>query len=394
MDLLADDFALSRPALALLAAYDAAVKQAAAERAAAARDAAVANDDAPPVGDGEAGDALELESESEEEDRASDGTPRAAGGAGRRAAAGVGHRRRRGRRRGSGRPGRRPGRCGGRRRRCGPARVVAGRRGVGRGPVERRRRRAVLASPGPAAGCWRRRRNAEAPRAPRRPTGFSASPHARASLHHPPDPRRGAGEHPADLRGPARRGRSRHAGHRTGNRAGGLADGPRRRGRVRGDRTARAWCGTCGRSRITPRSAGSRRWCASCSRTSSTRTPARPACWAGPAPHGLASAESRCPPSTRSTGRVFTRFRIRSAGRAFRAAERWAGRRTAHFISVADAMTDQYVAASVAPRESLHHDPQRDAGRTVPHSARAPGRRCERNSASPRRTWSPRRSPG
>ena len=35
----------------------------------------------------------------------------------------------------------------------------------------------------------------------------------------------------------------------------------------------------------------------------------------------------------------------------FTAAERWAAKRTAHFISVADAMTDQYVAAGVAPRE-------------------------------------------
>jgi glycosyltransferase involved in cell wall biosynthesis len=39
------------------------------------------------------------------------------------------------------------------------------------------------------------------------------------------------------------------------------------------------------------------------------------------------------------------------AWRLYRRAERWAGRRTDHFISVADAMTDQYVAAGVAPRE-------------------------------------------
>ncbi len=36
---------------------------------------------------------------------------------------------------------------------------------------------------------------------------------------------------------------------------------------------------------------------------------------------------------------------------AYLRAERWAGRRTHRFISVCDAMTDQYVAAGVAPRE-------------------------------------------
>ena len=39
------------------------------------------------------------------------------------------------------------------------------------------------------------------------------------------------------------------------------------------------------------------------------------------------------------------------AHRALRAAERWAGRRTDRFISVADAMTEQYVAAGVAPAD-------------------------------------------
>jgi glycosyltransferase involved in cell wall biosynthesis len=39
------------------------------------------------------------------------------------------------------------------------------------------------------------------------------------------------------------------------------------------------------------------------------------------------------------------------AYRTYLAAERWAGRRTDRFISVCDAMTDQYVAAGVAPRE-------------------------------------------
>jgi len=38
---------------------------------------------------------------------------------------------------------------------------------------------------------------------------------------------------------------------------------------------------------------------------------------------------------------------------AYVAAEKWASRRTAHFISVADAMTDEYVAAGVAPREKF-----------------------------------------
>ncbi len=39
------------------------------------------------------------------------------------------------------------------------------------------------------------------------------------------------------------------------------------------------------------------------------------------------------------------------AHRAYRAAERWAGKRTDHFITVCDAMADQYVAAGIAPRE-------------------------------------------
>ncbi len=41
------------------------------------------------------------------------------------------------------------------------------------------------------------------------------------------------------------------------------------------------------------------------------------------------------------------------AYRAYVAAEKWAAKRTAHFISVADAMTDEYVAAGVAPREKF-----------------------------------------
>jgi glycosyltransferase involved in cell wall biosynthesis len=50
-------------------------------------------------------------------------------------------------------------------------------------------------------------------------------------------------------------------------------------------------------------------------------------------------------------GASFHHGQGRLAHRTYRAAERWAGPRTAHFISVADAMTDQYVAAGVAPRE-------------------------------------------
>jgi glycosyltransferase involved in cell wall biosynthesis len=41
------------------------------------------------------------------------------------------------------------------------------------------------------------------------------------------------------------------------------------------------------------------------------------------------------------------------AYRAYIAAEKWAAKRTTHFISVADAMTDEYVAAGIAPREKF-----------------------------------------
>ncbi|NNJ26716.1 hypothetical protein [Alienimonas chondri] len=76
MDLLADDFALSPPALALLAAYDAAVKQAAAEHAAQRKaDAATPADD----GDAESltSDVEELSealSEEEDDDASADAT--------------------------------------------------------------------------------------------------------------------------------------------------------------------------------------------------------------------------------------------------------------------------------------------------------------------------------
>ncbi|QDT15448.1 hypothetical protein [Alienimonas californiensis] len=67
MDLLADDFALSPPALALLAAYDAAVKQAAKERAAQAAAAGEASDSEDDSAADEAdADELELDEEGEE----------------------------------------------------------------------------------------------------------------------------------------------------------------------------------------------------------------------------------------------------------------------------------------------------------------------------------------
>jgi glycosyltransferase involved in cell wall biosynthesis len=49
-------------------------------------------------------------------------------------------------------------------------------------------------------------------------------------------------------------------------------------------------------------------------------------------------------------GPSFFRGQNRIAYQTFLAAERWAGRRTDRFISVCDAMTEQYVAAGVAPR--------------------------------------------
>ena len=50
-------------------------------------------------------------------------------------------------------------------------------------------------------------------------------------------------------------------------------------------------------------------------------------------------------------GPSFYRGQNPLAHRFYVAAERWAGRRTDRFISVCDAMTDQYVAAGVAPRD-------------------------------------------
>ncbi|MFH5805245.1 hypothetical protein [Alienimonas sp. DA493] len=72
MDLLADDFALSPAALALLAAYDAAVKEAAKERAAqAAADDAAAADNATA-----ADEAAELDAEDDADEEESDAPAR------------------------------------------------------------------------------------------------------------------------------------------------------------------------------------------------------------------------------------------------------------------------------------------------------------------------------
>ena len=66
-----------------------------------------------------------------------------------------------------------------------------------------------------------------------------------------------------------------------------------------------------------------------------------------------AAADAGVPAVHTVHGPSFHRFQNPLARAAFRAAERWAGPRTARFISVADAMTDQYVAAGVAPREKF-----------------------------------------
>ncbi|QDT15449.1 glycosyltransferase family 4 protein [Alienimonas californiensis] len=67
---------------------------------------------------------------------------------------------------------------------------------------------------------------------------------------------------------------------------------------------------------------------------------------------GRAGAEKAGVPAIHTVhGPSFHRFQNPVSRAAFRAAERWAGPKTAHFISVADAMTDQYVAAGIAPRE-------------------------------------------
>ena len=66
---------------------------------------------------------------------------------------------------------------------------------------------------------------------------------------------------------------------------------------------------------------------------------------------GRAAAERAGIPAVHTVhGPSFHPFQNPLARGLFTAAERWAAKRTAHFISVADAMTDQYVAAGVAPR--------------------------------------------
>lgn len=52
-------------------------------------------------------------------------------------------------------------------------------------------------------------------------------------------------------------------------------------------------------------------------------------------------------------GSPFHPYQSRLAYQAYRSAETWAARRTARLVSVCDAMTDQYVAAGVAPREKF-----------------------------------------
>lgn len=52
-------------------------------------------------------------------------------------------------------------------------------------------------------------------------------------------------------------------------------------------------------------------------------------------------------------GPAFYPFQSRVSYQLFRAAERWAAKRCDRLISVCDAMTDQYVAAGVAPREKF-----------------------------------------
>jgi glycosyltransferase involved in cell wall biosynthesis len=64
-----------------------------------------------------------------------------------------------------------------------------------------------------------------------------------------------------------------------------------------------------------------------------------------------AAAKLRVPVVHTIHGPSFFRGQNPFAYNAYLAAERWAGGRTDRFISVCDAMTDQYVAARVAPRE-------------------------------------------
>lgn len=69
---------------------------------------------------------------------------------------------------------------------------------------------------------------------------------------------------------------------------------------------------------------------------------------------GRAAAEKAGIPAVHTVhGAAFHYGQPALAYRAYVAAEKWAAKRTAHFISVADAMTDEYVAAGVAPREKF-----------------------------------------
>lgn len=63
-----------------------------------------------------------------------------------------------------------------------------------------------------------------------------------------------------------------------------------------------------------------------------------------------AAAKLRIPVVHTIHGPSFFEGQSRLAYNTYLTAERWAGRRTDQFISVCDAMTDQYVAAGVAPR--------------------------------------------
>ncbi|MEM9703550.1 MAG: glycosyltransferase family 4 protein, partial [Planctomycetota bacterium] len=65
----------------------------------------------------------------------------------------------------------------------------------------------------------------------------------------------------------------------------------------------------------------------------------------------LGAAKAGVPAIHTVHGPSFHPFQNAISRAAFRSAERWVGPKTAHFISVADAMTDQYVAAGIAPRE-------------------------------------------
>jgi glycosyltransferase involved in cell wall biosynthesis len=64
-----------------------------------------------------------------------------------------------------------------------------------------------------------------------------------------------------------------------------------------------------------------------------------------------AAASLRIPVVHTIHGAAFHYGQNRIAYASYRNAERWAARRTDHFISVADAMTDEYVRAGIAPRD-------------------------------------------